>query len=332
MRCLRFDRFGEPGEVLHVADAPLVEPGKNEVRVRMHLAPINPSDMMVVRGVYGKLPTLPATPGFEGMGVVEKSGGGMIPWLRGLKPGKRVAVIAKDGGSWQESIVVSARHVIPMPDAIPDEQAASFFVNPITALVMTQHVLGMSPGKMLVQTAAGSALGRMIIRLGKVEGFHVVNLVRRREQVAELQSIGAWKTFCTQDEDVAEQVKMATGGNGVDAGLDAVGGATGWTALRCLKPGGKLLLYGTLSGEPMPLSPREMMMNGKIVEGFWLGRWVEKQGVMTMLGLFRHAKKLMQANVLTSPVGEIFPMEQISHAAALAEKPGKPGKVLLRLK
>src|SRR5262245_52621986 len=191
MKAAVFDRFGIPEEVLQVRDVPLPEPQRGQVRVRMVASPVNPSDLLVVRGEYGKLPTLPATPGFEGVGVLEKSGGGALALLRGLKPGRRVAVICAGGGAWAEFAVVPARQVIPLPDDIPDEQAASFFVNPASALVMTRYVLDVPAGEWLLQTAAGSALGRMVIRLGKHLGFRTVNVVRRREQADELQRAGA---------------------------------------------------------------------------------------------------------------------------------------------
>src|SRR5581483_6859099 len=130
------------------------------------------------RGQYGRLPTLPAPPGFERMGVIDAVGPGLLARLRGLRPGRRVAALNGPGGNWQEEVILSARHVVPIPDDIPDEQAAAFFVNPATALVMTQRVLKVAPGSWLVQNAAGSALGRMVIRLGKQAGFHTINLVR----------------------------------------------------------------------------------------------------------------------------------------------------------
>src|SRR5207237_90579 len=93
MKAVVFDRFGDPADVLHVADVPMPEPGRGEVRVRMLASPINPSDLLTVRGQYGKLPKLPGTPGFEGAGVVETVGSGLLGRLRRLKPGKRVAVL-----------------------------------------------------------------------------------------------------------------------------------------------------------------------------------------------------------------------------------------------
>jgi NADPH:quinone reductase-like Zn-dependent oxidoreductase len=331
MQAAIFDRFGVPEDVLRVGEAPTPEPGPGQVRVRMTASPINPSDLLVVRGEYGKLPTLPATPGFEGAGVMDKSGGGVLALLRGLKPGRRVAVISSAGGTWAQFAVVPARQLVPLPDDIPDEQAAAFFVNPASAVVMTRHVLNIRPGEWLVQTAAGSALGRMVIRLGKHYGFRTINVVRRREQAEELQRAGADAVVCTADESVPNRVRALTEGHGVKYAIDAVGGETGAAVLQSLGAGGRMLVYGTLSREPIPIDPRVLMMGGKRVEGFWLSEWVRGQRPLRMLRLFGTIRDLMRGGVLTSEVGATFPLDEVAKAAAQAAQPGRHGKVLLRL-
>ncbi len=184
-----FDQPGPPADVLRVQDdVPAPQPARGEVLVRMLASPINPSDLMYIAGKYGMKPHLPATPGFEGVGVVEGSGGGILGWLR---KGKRVAVINDRIGNWAEYTVTKSRQVIPVPDDISDELAATFFVNPATAIVMTQDVLRVPPGEWLLQSAAGGELGKMVIRLGKKYGFRTLNVVRRREQVEELKQLGA---------------------------------------------------------------------------------------------------------------------------------------------
>src|SRR5439155_17855811 len=129
-----FDRFGPPAEVVGIRELPAPTPGRGEVLVRMLASPVNPSDIMYIQGRYGLKPHLPATPGFEGVGVVEASGGGLLGWFR---KGKRVAVINDRVGNWGEYTITKARQVIPVPNEMSDEQAASFFVNPATALAMT---------------------------------------------------------------------------------------------------------------------------------------------------------------------------------------------------
>jgi NADPH:quinone reductase-like Zn-dependent oxidoreductase len=331
MKAAIFDRFGVPEEVLQARDVPTPEPGRGEVRVRMTLSPVNPSDLLVVRGEYGKLPTLPATPGFEGAGVVDRSGGGLLALVRGLKPGRRVAVICAGGGAWAEYAVVPARQLIPLPDDIPDEQAAGFFVNPLSALAMSRHVLQVPAGEWLLQTAAGSALGRMVIRLGKQFGFRTINVVRRREQADELRREGADAVICTADESIPNAVRTLTDGRGVKYAIDAVGGETGAAVIQALGPGGRLLVYGTLSREPIPLDPRLLMMGGKRVEGFWLSEWTRTQRPLSMLNHFAAIRGLMRKGILTSEVGTTFPLDDVRKAVAQAAQPGRQGKVLLRL-
>jgi NADPH:quinone reductase len=330
MRAIVFDRFGEPADVLQVRDVAETAPGRGQVRVRMRASPVNPSDLLVVRGQYGRLPTLPATPGFEGVGVVDAVGGGLLARLRGLKPGRRVAVLNGSGGNWQESVMISARSAVPVPDDLPDEQVASFFVNPATALVMTRYVLQVPTGAWLLQTAAASALGRMVIRLGRHFGFRTINVVRRPGPIEELRRLGADHVLCSADEDVPKRVQEITHGAGVPFALDAVAGLTGLDAVRCLGRGGRVLVYGTLSGEPIPLDLRTLMVGQKRVEGFWLSEWVRDQGVLTMLGLFRNIIKLLRADVLTTPVGTAYPLDDFRAAVRAAETPGRAGKVLIR--
>src|SRR6202011_5829278 len=129
--------------------------------------------------------------------------------------------------NWQEQVIVPARQVVPVPRGLADEQAATFFVNPASALAMTRYVLNVPRGAWLLQTAAGSALGRMVIRLGRHYGFRTINVVRRREQVQEILEAGADAVVCPADESVADRVRELTGGEGVRFALDAVGGTTG---------------------------------------------------------------------------------------------------------
>src|SRR5262245_51967414 len=111
MKAVVQERWGDPEQVLEVRDVPAPTPGRGEVRVRMLASPINPSDLLTVRGQYGRQPRLPATPGYEGVGVVEE-GSGLLAWR---VKGKRVAVIAGGGGAWAEQVVIPARQAVPVP-------------------------------------------------------------------------------------------------------------------------------------------------------------------------------------------------------------------------
>ena len=180
--------------------------------------PINPSDLLVVHGESGTLPTLPATPGLEGVGVVDAAGPGLLGKFyvgKRRRPGSQT-------GSWGEYAITTAKQAIPISSRVPLDQAAMFFVNPATAYIMTRRVLNVPPGEWLLQTAAGSALGKMVIRLGRRFGFKTVNVVRRREQAEELKALGADAVVVEVDGDVTQQVLNATKGQGVPYAIDPV--------------------------------------------------------------------------------------------------------------
>jgi len=328
VKAAQFDRFGDPAEVLHVRDLEKPTPARGQVLVRMIASPVNPSDLMYVGGRYGLAPeSFPATPGFEGVGVVEASGGGLLGWLR---KGKRVAVLNDRRGNWGEFAVTTARQVIPVPADIPDAQAASFFVNPATALVMTQDVLKVPAGGWLLQSAAGSELGKMVIRLGKKFGFKTINVVRRREQAEELKKLGADVVLVESDGPIAEQVKRHAA-DGVKYAIDPVGGTTGTGVVQSLAAGGTCLLYGTLSNEPLSLDPRVLLTGSKTVQGFWLADWAKRQGILTMLRLIKRIRGLMREGVLTTEVAAEYPLDRITDAVRHAATPGRGGKILLRI-
>jgi NADPH:quinone reductase-like Zn-dependent oxidoreductase len=328
MKTVVFERCGEPAEVLLIREVPTQKPARGQVRVRMLASPINPSDLLFIRGVYGAKPQLPATPGFEGVGVVEESGGG---WLGKRVLGKRVAVLNGVTGNWAEQAVIPAHQAIPVPDDLPDEQVASFFVNPATAWAMVKEVLRVPRGAWLLQSAASSALGRMVIRLARQENFRTINVVRRPEQVAELKPEGADEVVCNTTESLPERVRQITAGEGARYALDAVGGTTGAQLLASLAKRGRMLVYGALSGEPSPIDPRTLIVGQKRVEGFWLKEWMDEQGLLKKFFLMKRIARLIRSGALATPVGEQFPLDRVQDAVRAAETVGRGGKVLLRI-
>jgi NADPH:quinone reductase-like Zn-dependent oxidoreductase len=294
----------------------------------MILSPINPSDLLVVEGRYGVLPKLPSTPGFEGVGIVDEAGPGLIG--RYVK-GKRVIAINSDGGNWADFAVIPARYARPVPDDISNEQAATFFVNPATVLAMVRHVLAVPKGAWLLQSAAGSNLGKMIIKLGRHDGFKTLNVVRRREAVEGLKNLGGDAVISSDDGPIHEQVRRIAGGEPVRYAVEPVGGETGTQVFRSLSGGGRLLLYGTLSGEPIQVDPRLVISGPRVVEGFWLGHWLRQRSIPAAFLLFREIASLIRQGVLRSEVGTTYPLAEIQSAAREAATVGRQGKVLLKL-
>lgn len=293
----------------------------------MIASPVNPSDLMNIRGIYVTKPEVPATPGYEGVGIVEKAGTG--PLGRFLI-GRRVAVLNQAGGNWADYAVVPAVRVIPVPSDLPDEQVASFFVNPATVLAMVRYVHQVPQGEWLLQSAAGSVLGRMIIKMGKSDGFKTLNVVRRREAIDELKALGADAVISSSDGPIAEQVRALVGSKGVKYAVDPVGGTTGGELFDSLDLDGRLLVYGTLSGEKLQLDQRAVIA-GKRIEGFYLGKFMLGLGIPRSILLFRSLAKLIRSGVLETELGEAFPLDRVADAVRAAEVVGKKGKVLIKI-
>jgi NADPH:quinone reductase-like Zn-dependent oxidoreductase len=327
MKAAVFESFGEPSEVLTVREVPTPEPGPGEVRVRMIASPVNPSDLMVVEGRYGVLPPLPATPGFEGVGVVDKAGPGL---MGRLVVGKRVAAINSKGGNWAEYAVIPWRQARPIPADIPDDQAAAFFVNPATALAMVRHVLKVPGGEWLLLSAAGSTLGKMIVKLGRHDGFKTLCVVRRSEAKAELVALGADAVISSSEGSVPEQVRAITGDDGPRFALDPIGGEAGTAVFRSLGTDGRLIIYGSLTGRPIEVDPRLVISGRRVVEGFWLGHWMRERSIPASLLLFREIAALIRKDVLTSEIGASYTLDEVAPAVREAVAVGRDGKVLLK--
>lgn len=324
MKSIRFSEFGEPLEVLRVEDVPLPEPGAGEVLVRMRARSINPSDLLTVRGLYGALPKLPSTPGLEGMGEVREAGEG----INHLQAGQRVIPLGV-AGTWQEYIIAPGAQLIPVPDNVPDQTAAQFVVNPLTAWIMVLEELKVQPGEWLLQTAAGSTLGRVVLQLARLRGFKTINVVRRREQVEELKALGADEVICTSDENLTERVREITGGEGVKKAIDAVGGETGAMVVQSLGRGGVLLVYGLLSLEPMTVDSGRMIFMNTTIRGFWLTQWMRAAPPEHQLAITAELLRLMATNEVVPPVEAEYPLTEIHAAVRHAERIGRSGKVLL---
>ena len=293
----------EVGAELSYESVDRTEPGPGEVRVRMLAAAINPSDRMFVAGTYGVKPQPPCVPGFEGVGIVEASGGGL---LGKAMTGRRVAVAAPRGGTWQTHVITRANQIVPVGGDIPEEIAASFFVNPATAYVMTQRVLHIPTGGVLVQTAAASTLGRMIVRLGVKLGFQTVNVVRHESQRAELMSDGAaavvvFDAAKQPAEDLKTELDAAADRIGpIRYGVDPVGGALTTALLAALGEEARVLVYGSLADEPFAVAPRSLLFHRQRVEGFALGAWLDEQSLVSKGRLFWTLRSLVADGTLAA--------------------------------
>jgi NADPH:quinone reductase-like Zn-dependent oxidoreductase len=261
--------------------------------------------------------------------VVDACGSGIL--ARRLL-GKRVAIACPPpAGCWQEYSLVEAKKAVVMPEAISDQQAAMFFVNPLAAYVMIHEVLRVRRGEWVAISAAGSALGKSVVRMGRLYGFKTLCVVRSDSNSAQLRALGADAVIETERQDLLAEVCRITGGQGVQHALDCVGGALASDLLQCLGMNGHLLVYGTLSGAAMQVPGRDLMMPLTQVSGFFLSNWLAQQSLLKLLGVLRAVKKLTLAGVFEAEVTQVFGLEQVAEAVTAAKASGRTGKVMLRL-
>jgi NADPH:quinone reductase-like Zn-dependent oxidoreductase len=329
MKAVQLLEYGEPAKVLAVREVPLPEPAKGEVRVRMLASPVNPSDLLFVRGVYAGVqpPRFPAPVGFEGVGVVDALG----PQVQGLAVGQRVLVQNGGGGNWAEYAVVPAYQAYTVPDDVPDEQVACLLINPASTVMMLRHVLAVPRGEWLLQTAATSELGRMMIRLAKHDGIRTVNVVRRREAAAELQRLGADAVVVSTEGPIDEQVRKIVGPQGVRYVIDPIIGETGTQVFQALGDEGRMLVYGSLTREPMRVGadPRYILAGRRILEVFWLGYYLNRADLPARRRLLDEVLTLMREGILVTSIGRRFALDDVAAAVAQSETKGRQGKVLI---
>ena len=328
MKAIQFDQYGEPTQVLTLRETSVPEPGTEEVRVRMLSSPINPSDLLFVRGLYaGVQPNFPAPAGFEGVGLVDTVG----PQAQGFVPGQRVAVLNGEGGNWADYVVVPANRLFPVPDDLSNEQVASFYINPASAIAMVRYVLAVPRGEWLLQSAAGSELGRMIIKLARRDGIRTINVVHRHASIAELEQLGADAIIASVDGPIDEQVRRIVGPQGVKYAIDPVAGDTGTQMFQALSDDGHMLVYGSLTGEPIRVGadPRFILAGNRILEVFWLGYWLLGRDDTAKQNLFGDIVTLMREGIVGTTSAHTFSFDEIGAAVRQAETPGRHGKVLL---
>lgn len=355
MKSAQLSAFTQDLNDIRIVDAEIPQPGPGQVRVRMLASPVNPSDLNFVHGTYHQAlqriiwnqgeqadqsvfydpacsnpcPIPPYSLGGEGVGIVDAVGSGFL--ARRLQ-GKRVAIAGgPPNGTWQEYTLADAKKAVALPDSISNEQGAMFFVNPVTAYVLVREVLQVPRGSWLLLTAAGSALGKSVVRMGKLYGFKTLCVVRSGANSEELRALGADAVVETDQHDLPAEVHRITDSKGVGYAIDCVGGELTAQVIRCLGLDGRLVLYGTLASSPLQMPIRDLMMPVAHISGFLLPNWMLQQSPLKLLAVLRQVKKLTIKGVFATAVSESYPLEQASVAVEAALQPGRTGKVMLHI-
>src|ERR1700758_3020401 len=250
MRAVQLTAYGNPVEGLKYVDIPGPDdPGPNQVLIGVEFCPINPSDLLLAKGMYALRPALPSVIGNEGVGRVLNVG----PGVRNVKVGDRVpAPLASF--TWRERMVISADGLFALPADADPRQLAMLAINPPTAALLLSEYVNLKPGEWVVQNAANSGVGRWVIAFAKKRGLRTVNIIRRAELVPDLQAAGG-DVVVVDGPDVTQEIKKAVGSGRIRLALDGVSGPSTGVLASVLAPGGTLVAYSAMSGAPMVLDP-----------------------------------------------------------------------------
>jgi len=326
--------LSEDGATPEVKQIPVPQPGEGEVLIKMYAAPINPSDLAFLKGGYGIQREYPTVPGFEGSGTVVGAGKGILPkiWM-----GKKVACAASPiyDGCWAEYMKTKAGMCVPISKNITLEQAAMTFVNPMTALAFFDiHKNLPNPSKInrgIINTAAASSLGRMIIKMGQKQGIPVISIVRREEQVESLLSEGATNVLNSSDADFEIKLKELAHQLNATVIFDAVGGGLVQRLLDAAPKESNLFIYGRLSKDTCEINPGDLIFTGNQIHGFWLTGWLHSKSFGQSVLNTRKIQSLL-GKELGTKVQKEYGIEQITEAIEFYKNNMSKGKILIKLR
>lgn len=312
---------------LELREQPVPRPGPGQMLVRMAASPVNPSDLMTIKGAYGIGAAYPFVPGLEGSGTVVAAGSGL---LGRAMMGRRVALATGKGGMWAEYALVEAGQAIPLPAGVSFGAGAMSAVNPLTAIALVS-IAGKGGHGAVVSTGAGGQLGRMIRKRARDKGIKVINVVRRAEQVAALQAEGARHVLNSSDArfdaDLADLCRALR----CRLAFDAVGGAMTGRLVEALGPRSEVLVYGALDQAAVTLHPGTMIFREAAVRGFWLSKWLPRKPLPVMLWLAREATLALKDGFAASEVARIVDLERAQEGIAAYAGAMSAGKTLIRL-
>src|SRR5712675_2030256 len=270
MRQLQLSAHGEPSDVIELKTVSEPVLGPEDVLVSIEAAPINPSDFLLVRGMYGVRPALPFSVGAEGVGRVIRTGSDVDVSLQG----KRVLILPTlEQGTWADQVVVPVRNLVPMSDKADPLQLAMIGINPATAYLLLNRYVSLTPGDWIGQTAANSAMGQYIIALAKLAGVKTLNVVRREEAAEQVRRWGGDRVVL-QGDNLHQDTEKALEGKKLSLVLDTVGGSHVGELAKSLKTGAPVVVYALLSGQFPAMPPKEFIYGGLSLHGSWLINWI----------------------------------------------------------
>ena len=317
-----YERHGNPPDVLHVESRPWPRPAQDEAVVKMRAAPINPADLNQIEGKYPVRPELPATPGFEGAGVVVDLGANVANVAVGA-----LVILPHNVGTWRDAVAVKAKELVAVPAGIEPVHAAMLKINPMTAWRLLHDYVDLKNGDWLIQNAANSAAGRAVIQIARDLGYKTVNVVRRAELIDDLRADGA-DVVLVDGENLRHEVKDATSGAPIRLGLNAVGGESALRLANCLAPESTLVTFGAMSLQPLKIPNGLLIFKDLRFRGIWINKWYDNATTQERMDAFRPLFDMAKRGLLKTKVEKSYPLSEAKSAVAHAAQGKRSGKII----
>jgi len=317
-----YERHGNPADVLRVESRPWPTPVAGEAIVKMEAAPINPADLNQIEGKYPIRAELPATPGFEGAGVVVDLGGNVTNVVAGA-----LVILPHNVGTWREAVAVKADELVVVPAGIEPVHAAMLKINPMTAWRLLHDYVDLQKGDWLIQNAANSAAGRAVIQIAHELGYKTMNIIRRAELIEELRAEGG-DVVLVDGENLRDEVKAETSGAPIRLGLNAVGGDSALRLANCLAPGSTLVTYGAMSLQPLKIPNGLLIFKDLQFRGIWINKWYDNATKQERMEAFRALFEMAKRGLLKTKVEKAYPLSAAKAAVTHAAQGKRSGKII----
>ncbi|KAL8115649.1 enoyl-[acyl-carrier-protein] reductase, mitochondrial-like isoform X2 [Apium graveolens] len=313
---------GPPDSVTKMVKLPPVEIKENEVCVKMLAAPINPSDINRIQGVYPVKPQMPAVGGYEGVGEVHSLGSA----VKGLSPGDLVIPCPPSFGTWQTYVVKGQSVWHKIDKGTPVEYAATVFINPLSALKMLEDFVDLNQGDAIVQNGATSMVGQCIIQLAQTRGIRSINIIRDRagsdEAKEKLKNLGADEVYTESQLEVKNVKSLLANIPEPALGFNCIGGNAASLVMKFLRQGGTMVTYGGMSKKPITVSTSSFIFKELSLRGFYLQNFMTPSGAEECKSAIDYLLGLMREGKVTYDM-EFAPFENFH--AALDKSLGKLG-------
>ncbi len=307
---------------LQVQEVPEPTPGPGQVLVQVRSCGLNFADLLLTLGKYQERPPLPFVPGMEVSGDVLALGEGVAH----LRPGQRVAALTAVGGL-AEQVVVPADRVVPLPDTMPYEVAASFLIAYGTAHVALDRRARLLPGEVVLVHGAAGGVGLAAVEVAKAMGAQVIATASTPEKRALAREHGA--DHAIPYEDFRQRVKEISQGRGVHVVFDPVGGPIFEPSLRCLAWEGRLLVIGFASGTIPSVPAGLALVKNVSILGLYWGSYVER-APQVLADSLEHLFRWYVEGRLRPHVSAIYPLEKAREALQALQRRQAMGRIVVR--